>query len=274
MRRPVRHLLDLTTIEEGDTVIEIGPGKGIITRELLFRARKVIAVEKDPKSAQQLIRDLASPERLEVFQVDFLKFRLPKFSFKVFANIPFNLTTDIINELTSGQSKASDSYLIMQKEAAWRFVGEPYRRNSQRSILLSLDFSTEILCDIPRQSFKPVPAVDAVLFHLGKRELQDGSNENRQHLRDFIVYGFNQWAPSISRAYKKIFSHTQLKLLSRKFEFLTKKPSELSRPEWLELFEDYWEHVIDAKKALIRGSEKKATRSAERMPKLHRSRDD
>ena len=102
LKRPefVANLVDLTNLTNKDLVVEIGPGKGIITKELSKKAGKVIAVEKDRKLATNLQLSFHNIPQVEIIETDFMRWQLPKEPYKVFSNIPFNMTADIVKKLT------------------------------------------------------------------------------------------------------------------------------------------------------------------------------
>ena len=116
-------LLDQSSLESDDVVYEIGPGKGLITRQLALRYRQVIAIERDPHLSAWLQREFASWSNVTIHYGDFLFYNLPRQPYKVFANIPFNITAAIVAQLTAAQRPPEDAYLCMQKEAAEMFLG-------------------------------------------------------------------------------------------------------------------------------------------------------
>lgn len=189
--RLVKELLELTEIGPDDLVVEIGPGKGMITRELLKRAGRVVAVERDPEFSEEL----SSLEEQRHFQLvigDFLDWQLPREKYKVFSNIPFNYTADIVKKLTTADNLPTDIYLIMQKAAAYKFAGMPYHKNSLASILISIDFSVQMLREIDRESFKPKPSVDVVFVHFDRYARSQTPRslipeDERELFRDFVV---------------------------------------------------------------------------------------
>lgn len=268
----VRDLLDLSNIGPDDLVVEIGPGKGIITQSLLERARRVIAVEKDPELAAELALRF-SESNFQLVAGDFLQWQLPHEKYKVYSNIPFNYTADIVTKLTSSTNSPDDIYLIMQEAAAHRFVGMPYIKNSQTSILLAIDFTVRILRRIDRSSFIPIPNVNIVFSHFSKRiELVVPLTE-RQSLRDFIVYGYNRWAPTLLDAYKDVFTKRQLGIISRTQNLADLKPSDLNIDQWINLYNTYRQFVSEEKKSLIYKSEKRLKKSQSKLDKQHRTRD-
>ncbi len=124
-RRLVEHLVDEAGLGPDDIVLEIGPGRGIITGALTRRCGYVLAVEKDQQQVVALQRRFRHEPRVTVFQADFLEFPLPATHYKVFASIPYNITTAIVAKLTSGVSPPADAFLIVQREAAASFTGVP-----------------------------------------------------------------------------------------------------------------------------------------------------
>jgi len=103
-RRTILRLLGLTSIDNGDLVVEIGAGKGHITRELIKKSGKLITYEIDANLIGHLNRIFVGVENLEIRHMDFLKAALPRIPYKVFANIPFSRTSEIVRKLTSAQN--------------------------------------------------------------------------------------------------------------------------------------------------------------------------
>ena len=132
--RLVASLLDRVSLERNDTVYEIGPGKGMITQQLALRYKRVVAIEKDPHLSALLLQRFADWPNVTIHTGDFLHYRLPHEPYKVFANIPFNVTSAIVATLTEAEHPPEDTYLIMQKEAAEMFLGKPHE--SLRTVLV------------------------------------------------------------------------------------------------------------------------------------------
>lgn len=123
----VRELLELSNISTNDLVIEIGSGKGMITRELVKSAGRVIAIERDRTFSEEL-SEINESSNFQLVIEDFMKWQLPRENYKVFSNIPFNYTADIVSKLTTSDRKPTDIYLIMQETAAHRFIGMPHKK--------------------------------------------------------------------------------------------------------------------------------------------------
>jgi 23S rRNA (adenine-N6)-dimethyltransferase len=278
IRRPelVKELLKLTEISPNDLVVEIGPGKGVITRELLKRVGRIIAIERDSKFSEELSL-LNNLGNLQLVIDDFLEWQLPQNKYKVFSNIPFNYTADIVNKLTSSDNLPTDIYLIMQEAAAHRFAGVPYNENSLISILIGVNFSVQILREIDRESFEPKPNVNVVFVHFDRyarsqipRSLIP--DDEQQLFRDFVVYGYTQWEPTVLSAFSKVFTQRQQSIIAKSQKIEGLKPTDLTIDQWIGLFKTFRKYVSENKKHRVRGSEEHLTKQKKRLHKQHRTR--
>lgn len=267
----VEELLEMTNIDRNDLVVEIGPGKGTITQELLKRAGRVIAIERDTMLAAEL-SPLKARSNLELVVGDFLKWELPNVDYKVFSNPPFNYTADIVYKLTSYDTAPTNTYLIMQQAAAYRFAGMPYERNSQISILLGVEFTIEVMRQISRDHFRPRPNVNIVFVHFAKRTQPLISRVDLLDFRDFVIYGYNQWAPTALDAFKGVFSTRQLSIIKRTQNIEGLKPSDLTVDHWIELFGTFCQHVNQRTRNRVYGSEKRLKIQQDGLTKMHRTR--
>jgi 23S rRNA (adenine-N6)-dimethyltransferase len=251
----VRRLVRLTTIGPSDVVYEIGPGNGIITAALARVAHQVIAIEKDPELVWRLRERFRALDNVEIVGQDFLTYsfrtspdgransqtvgpqRLTS-HYKVFANIPFNLTARILRKLIDERSSVSDVYLILQKEAAQKFSGYP--RETLFSVLAKPFFEFQILARLRRCDFRPAPQVDCVLLSIRRRPRPLIETRDADHYRNFVQYGFGKWKPSLKLAFKKVFTYKQWKRLARDLDIpLNATPTELSFEQWLGLYHGF-----------------------------------
>jgi len=269
----VERIINQSSIGSQDVVYEIGPGKGIITEQLAKRCTKVIGIEKDEELYKRLSQKFKDNDRIKIRYGDFLSYNLPRNEkYKVFSNIPFNLTADIITKLTSAINPPEDTYLIIQDEAARKFAGSPYGKERQYSLFLKPWFELKILHYFEQTDFFPVPQVKIVLLQIKKREKSLVKREKSQFYRDFIVYGFNQWKLTLKSALKKIFTYQQLKKLSRNLDFnLSATPTDLNFNQWLGLFDYFLVGVIARKRNLILSFEEQLKRQQKHLLKIHRT---
>ena len=168
-RNSLAHIAECAELEEDDVVLEIGPGLGTLTSELLRRCKKVIAVEFDAELARKLPAQFPG-KNLEVVQSDILAFdlsTLPK-NYKVVANVPYYITSKIVQLLMTAENKPSIAVLLVQKEVADRLAAEP----GDMSILaVSAQLFAEVsLGDVvPAELFTPPPKVDSEVVILKTR---------------------------------------------------------------------------------------------------------
>ncbi|MNH49919.1 Ribosomal RNA small subunit methyltransferase A [compost metagenome] len=168
-RDVLAHIADCAELEPIDTVLEIGPGLGTLTSELLRRSEKVLAVEFDGELARKLPAQFPG-KNLEVVQSDILAFDLsvmPK-DYKVVANVPYYITSKIVQLLMTADNKPSIAVLLIQKEVAERLAAKP----GDMSILA---VSAQLFADVtvgdvvPAALFTPPPKVDSQVVILKTR---------------------------------------------------------------------------------------------------------
>ncbi len=266
----VASLLTRCGINSNDVVYEIGPGKGIITEQLARCAKQVVAIEIDSFLSNLLRQQFADRSNVVIHEGDFLDYPLHHKPYKVFANIPFNITTAIVKKLTSAEYPPEEVYLVMQKEAADRFLGHPHE--SLYSVLLKPWFEVELVHRFRRRDFMPAPRVDVVMLRLRKRGPPLVNRVDRQIFRDFVVHGFTTWQPTLGHILKDIFTRQQLKHIRRELRLdLDATPTSLTFGQWLNLFKCFKKIASEQVKYTIMGSEKRLKRQQQRLDKRHRT---
>ncbi len=237
-----RHLaatiIQESSISPEDIVYEIGPGKGILTKELIKKARRVVAIEKDRLLYKKLKKKFEGTDNFVLHNADFLKFSIKENRYKVFANIPFNITSAIIRKLVYTANPPDEAYLIVQQEAAEKFTG--IGKTTQLSVLLKPWFDLKITRSFRKTDFSPVPRVDVVMLYIALRNPPIVPPSEMAVYEEFIKYGFGAWCKDLKSNYKHVFTHTQWKRLSHDLQFsIHAKPSALRFEQWLALFEFY-----------------------------------
>lgn len=165
-------LIGHSNIKKRDLVVEIGAGSGVITTALSKRCRKVIAVEPDHTTATKLRINLQKYkiENVEVVEMDFLEMDLPDEEYKVFANPPFHISSEIINKLIDDKNPPVAFYLILQKQFALKLLNTERHYTSQLGLRLIQKYQTKIRFPLKSTDFTPPPAVPTVLFEAKKNE--------------------------------------------------------------------------------------------------------
>ena len=151
-------------ISAHDTVIEVGPGEGVLTRELLQRAGKVIALEKDEYLCQTLrvtFQDEISKGRLEIIEGDALAYE-PHGRYKIIANIPYYITGALIRKFLTAPEQPQRMVLLVQKEIAERIARE--KKESILSLSVKAYGTPKLVEKVSRLHFSPPPSVDSAIL--------------------------------------------------------------------------------------------------------------
>lgn len=192
-------IADLADLSSSDVVLEIGPGKGILTQYLIKKAGRVIAVEKDEKLYEFLKEKFADAKNLELINADIRDFLNTKYQilnteYKVVANIPYYLTSYLFRLLLEkSKIKPKKIVVMIQKEVAKRICAKPPKMN-----LLALSVQVygkpKIAFIVKKGSFSPPPKVDsAVLVVDGiSSEFFQESKIQEKSFFEFLKAGFSQ----------------------------------------------------------------------------------
>lgn len=228
-------LVNGTSITKDDSVLEVGPGTGIITNHLIRRAGNVIAVEKDPVLAYSLQEKYKGVPNVQIVRADILNYPLPDFPYKVFSNIPFAIEGNLIRIFLKTRSPLMDGYLFMRREYAMRFAGIPHE--SQFHITYSPWFDLGIYRSLRRKDFQPKPHVetDILRFRARKQPLLD--NRYRYAYTRFVQQGYGGGSMIKQSLTPVPLSYSQLVRLAHDFDFrVTDKPSDLTLDQWTGMF--------------------------------------
>ena len=268
--RLVDRLLDRSGIGADDLVIEIGPGRGVITERLAARSRQVLAVEQDPNLVEELRARFASAGNVALFAGDFRSFPLPLTAYKVFANIPFNITAAIVGKLTSGTSPPIDAYLTVQREAAERFLGVP--RQTLVAVLLQPWFEPTVVHRFRPTDFAPRPGVEVVLLRLRRRSVPLVAPGDAAFFGDFTAYVFSAWQPTVREALMLVLPKPDVADIERSTgSSLDRPPSAVPFASWLRLVAAF-RASAGPRIVAVQGARDRLQRQQAGLWKVHRTR--
>ena len=221
-----------------DLVVEIGPGRGILTGELARHCREVVAVEFDRALCQGLRSRFRDNTRITIVQADFLRFRLPDAPYKVVGNIPFNRTAAIMRRLVQAPSPPDDAWLVVQREAGGAVCG----RALLPGITVLAAAQTVVAGSRSRGGCN---APTSILLRMSKRSCSGSPAERdrssigrrRRTIGVSIRTCFGRGDHTIRRCLRSEFTRTQVHRLSRDLRFdPSGPPSSLTFDQWLALF--------------------------------------
>lgn len=269
----VNRLVGLSNISSNDLVYEIGPGKGIITRALLGHCRQVVAIEYDTELFKRLLEQLKGHKDLVLLNKDFLTVDLPNEPYKVFSNIPFNLTADILSKLLTGDRTPEDLYLVMQLEAVYKYAGEPICQDSFKSLLFKPIYEIKIVHEFDKTDFSPSPNVSIVFAYFHKKEYCDIKKVPLIDYWDFLAFVYSAPGKFFKEKTKKVFSYEQQKRLRKQLDIHEEAfISEWTYKQWLVMFDVYSKMVSPEKKKLVIGAYNRLIAEQSKIEKLHRDR--
>ena len=205
-RDVLAHIADCADLNKDDVVLEIGPGLGTLTSELLRRVKKVIAVEYDAELARKLPGQFPGKD-LEVINQDILKFDLSILpaGYKVVANVPYYITSKIVQLLMTAENKPAIAVLLVQKEVAQRLAAKP---GDMGVLSVNAQIFAEVSLGeiVKAKMFTPPPKVDSQVVILKTRQtpfltdikeddffhvVKAGFSANRKKLRSSLAGGLN-----------------------------------------------------------------------------------
>ncbi|MDO8589875.1 MAG: 16S rRNA (adenine(1518)-N(6)/adenine(1519)-N(6))-dimethyltransferase RsmA [bacterium] len=167
--KALRAIVETGDINHGETILEIGPGRGVLTKKLLEAGAKVIAVEKDDE-LYELLRQVYEKEiengKLELIHGDIIEFDLSKLAaktYKLVANIPYNITGAILKKFLETNCQPERIVLLVQKEVAKRIVAQD-GKESILSVSVKVYGAPRYIETVKAGSFTPMPKVDSAII--------------------------------------------------------------------------------------------------------------
>jgi 16S rRNA (adenine1518-N6/adenine1519-N6)-dimethyltransferase len=163
-------IIDLANIQPEDNIVEIGPGKGVLTQRLISIIRSLTVIELDPKLCREMENRFGkNSPTFRVIEGDAARFDYSsiKSGFKVVSNLPYYAATHIMKKLIHFGSRIQTMTLMMQKEVVDRLTAKPGSKEySSLSVFVQYHCKVERLLEIPNTAFSPKPKIDSSLFSL------------------------------------------------------------------------------------------------------------
>ena len=189
-RNILKRIVDFADIKPEDTVVEIGPGEGALTKILLEKAAQVLSVEKDVQLIEQLkqnFRQEITDNRLQLIESDILDYNLPTDKCLLVGNIPYNITGAIFKKFLESDNPPTSITFVVQKEVADRIMARD-GKESILSISIKACGTPEYGGIIKKGSFYPMPKVDSAIIAVTNiKKLKDG---NLEKLMKIVRRGF------------------------------------------------------------------------------------
>ncbi len=253
-------------LQENETIIEVGPGEGVLTEYLAKGGNKIIAVEKDRRLIPLLQEKFKNQKNVTIIEEDILKFdprsrfdlfedlrsNLGIFNYKLVGNIPYYLTSHLIKVVLEEWPKPKLILFMVQKEVAQRITAQPPRMNL---LALSVQFFAEvkIVKNVSRGNFRPTPKVDSALIKIVPKLAPEFLTKN---CKIKTVNFFKLARAAFARKRKQILNSlvNNLKLtrvltaekLAEAGIDPARRPESLSVEEWKRLTQAFWPEQLSA----------------------------
>lgn len=245
----IKKIVNAVNPQIDEIIIEIGAGRGALTENLIEKAGKVIAIELDTDLIPVLNETFGKEENYLLIHQDALKVNFKELigensRAKLAANLPYYISTAILQHLISYRESFSELILMLQKEVVERITAEA--GNKERgflTVLIEAYFETEKLFDVPPNAFRPAPKVWSSVIRLVPKILEKNLSENKKLFRDLISCGFAQKRKTIFNNLKnagEILYNKDLSAILLENEIDPKRRAEtLTIDEWLKLTESF-----------------------------------
>lgn len=168
--RFVNQIIECAEISSKDVIVEIGPGKGVLTKALAERARRVVAIEIDSELTSRLEASLSKYSNVSIINGDGRRLEIesviPKGQpYKFVANLPYYAATPIVQKFLKSQHKPDLMAFMIQREVGYEMAAKPGKMRLL-SVAIQMHGKPKIICKVPPTAFKPVPKVTSVIMQV------------------------------------------------------------------------------------------------------------
>jgi len=242
----VERIVNSAGLSKTETILEIGPGTGILTETLAKHIKQIIAIELDYSLASSLQTKFSNNPKVEIIQDDILKINIPKLledkfikSYKVIANIPYYITSKILRLFLETEITPTEMILMVQKEVAERIVAKPGKM-SKLAVSVQYYAKPKILFNVGKENFIPLPKVDSAIIQISDIDNKQFSKNENEKFFKFVRAGFcarrktllNNLTNSLHLPKNEIIKKLKASSLS-----LSVRAQELSVEDWKKLSE-------------------------------------
>lgn len=238
----LKKIVEAGEIKKDDAILEIGPGKGALTEQLLASGAKVIAIEKDNELFEFLKTKFAGEitlDSLVLVHGDILEFEILRFisgSYKIIANIPYNITGAILKKFLTAEYQPTSMVLMVQHEVAKRIIARDPRRGgaSNKESILSISVKAygepKMVMKVPARYFSPAPKVDSAVIAIKNISRKNFKNkESEEKFWEIVKKGFAHKRKKLSGNLRGVVKNEILNTFGQK------RAEDLSLVDWIHI---------------------------------------
>jgi len=224
-------IVEAGDIQSDDTIVEIGPGIGVLTKELMKRSKHVTAIEIDERMIP-LLNTYIGKSDVEIINNNALQTPLPTKPYKMIANIPYHITSPLLRHVfMESEAHATSLTLLIQKEVAERICDS--KNSGLLTILVRLFGTPSIICSVPPSCFLPPPKVDSAVLHIKCFEKPLADPETLEAIFKLTKIAFSQKRKKMRNtlsAYPEVLERLKALGIDE-----NRRPQDLSVEEWIAL---------------------------------------
>lgn len=238
----LEHIVEVAAVQPGEHIVEVGPGVGILTAQLLAAGAQVTAVEFDWRLAEHLRTRFADEPGLSLVEDDFLDVDVADVAtepWSLVANVPYHITSPILHHVLGADPRPERFVMMVQKEVAER-IASPPGGLSYLSVFVQYHAEVEVAFTVPAAAFEPAPAVDSAII-VGKTQPRQLGADDEDELWRLVQTGFRERRKMIHNVLARQLSGLDRERIDAALAACAiepdRRPQTLSVEEWLALRE-------------------------------------
>lgn len=213
----IEQIINVIAPKTTEHFVEIGPGKGALTLQLLPKVKKLDAIELDRDLIPILVKSCANFHNLILHQADVLQFdfaTLPDLPLRVVGNLPYNISTPVLFYLADYNELVTDLHFMLQLEVAERMIAKPNSKAYGRlSVMLQYYYNIDLLFHVPASSFSPIPKVTSAFVRLRPQTAKKIAVKDLNLFADLVRAAFNHRRKTIKNSLQEFISGEELSAL-------------------------------------------------------------
>ncbi len=232
-----KEMIEKMNLKKGEWVLEVGPGKGILTKILLEKGVRVIAIEID-RALSKYLRENILDLDFYLIEGDFLKMDIKKIleeykldKIKLISNAPYHITTPLLEKIIEERENFEEIYLTLQKEVVDRISSKPGTKEySSLTIFVNFYMEIEVLMPIPSHFFRPKPKVNSLFFRMRPKESLPLEGEKEKLFFQIVRRAFQGRRKKIGKVLKEFGIYDRIPE-----EIREKRPDQISIEEYVKI---------------------------------------
>ena len=212
----IHQIINAIAAKPSDHIVEIGPGLGVLTEQLLTTGAQVTAIELDRDLVTRLESKFSEYANFNLINKDALTLDYAEIQadkIRVVGNLPYNISTPIMFRLLESSSQIEDMHFMLQKEVVKRLAAQPSTSSWGRlGIMVQYHCEVEDLLNVPPESFDPPPKVDSAVVRL-KPQIPKTKAKNLSRLEKVVRIAFNKRRKTLRNALSDLYTEEQIMAL-------------------------------------------------------------